>query len=82
MNRPVEHYFTVADDIGDVTGLLIRPPQAEALYVFGHGAGAGMRHSFMESVASRLVCGRGQRDDHLEWIAARLRRELPATADN
>lgn len=58
MNRPVEHYFAVADDIGDVTGLLIRPPRAEALYVFGHGAGAGMRHSFMESVAARLAARR------------------------
>jgi len=55
MNRPVEHYFTVSDDIGDVTGLLIRPPEAKALYVFGHGAGAGMRHTFMESVVARLA---------------------------
>lgn len=28
---------------------------ARALYVFGHGAGAGMRHSFMEAVAQRLA---------------------------
>lgn len=55
MNRPVEHYFNVTDEIGDVTGILIRPPEATALYVFGHGAGAGMRHTFMESVVARLA---------------------------
>ena len=27
------------------------------MYVFGHGAGAGMRHSFMEAVAERLAEG-------------------------
>ncbi len=55
MNRPVQHYFTVSEAIGDVTGLLTRPPGAEALYVFAHGAGAGMRHAFMDSVAARLA---------------------------
>jgi len=28
-----------------VSGLLIRPPQARACYVFAHGAGAGMTHA-------------------------------------
>ncbi|MGH7505400.1 MAG: alpha/beta hydrolase family protein, partial [Longimicrobiales bacterium] len=31
------------------------PADARALYVFGHGAGAGMRHPFMESVARALA---------------------------
>ncbi len=55
MNRPVEHYFPVSETIGDVTGILIRPPEAQSLYVFAHGAGAGMRHAFMDGVATRLA---------------------------
>ncbi len=41
-----------------VSGLLVKPPQARACYVFAHGAGAGMTHPFMEMVASGL-CERG-----------------------
>lgn len=32
----------------------LRPPDAIARFVFAHGAGAGMRHPFMESVARAL----------------------------
>jgi predicted alpha/beta-hydrolase family hydrolase len=35
-----------------VSGLLQAPPSARACYVLAHGAGAGMKHPFMESVAS------------------------------
>jgi predicted alpha/beta-hydrolase family hydrolase len=38
-----------------VSGLLLRPDDAWALYVFAHGAGAGMRHSYMETVAHDLA---------------------------
>src|SRR3984893_3200884 len=38
-----------------VSALLIRPPQARACFVFAHGAGAGMTHSFMEAVATGLA---------------------------
>jgi predicted alpha/beta-hydrolase family hydrolase len=41
-----------------VSGLLVKPPQARACYVFAHGAGAGMTHPLMETVASGL-CERG-----------------------
>ena len=37
-----------------VSGLLIRPPQARACYVFAHGAGAGMTHASMEAIAAGL----------------------------
>ena len=37
-----------------VSALLIRPPQARACYVFAHGAGAGMTHASMETVAAGL----------------------------
>jgi predicted alpha/beta-hydrolase family hydrolase len=38
-----------------VSGLLVRPPGARALYVFAHGAGAGMRHAFMAATAQALA---------------------------
>jgi len=41
-----------------VSALLLRPQQAQACFVFAHGAGAGMTHEFMEVVATGL-CERG-----------------------
>ena len=38
-----------------VSGLEIRPPQSRACYVFAHGAGAGMTHASMETVAAGLA---------------------------
>ena len=38
-----------------VSALLIRPDDAKALYVFAHGAGAGMTHKAMESNAQGLA---------------------------
>ena len=42
--------------VGDerVSGLLLRPPNATALYLFAHGAGTGMTHEAMESNAQGL----------------------------
>ena len=40
---------------GEVAGLLLRAPESRRLLVFAHGAGAGMRHPFMEEVALRLA---------------------------
>ena len=37
-----------------VSALLICPDDARACYVFAHGAGAGMTHSFMETAAQGL----------------------------
>jgi hypothetical protein len=37
---------------GIVSGLLQKPPRARACYVFTHGAGASMTHSFMAEVAN------------------------------
>lgn len=42
-------------EAGDVSGLLVRPASAHALLVFGHGAGAGMRHRFMQAAAGLLA---------------------------
>jgi predicted alpha/beta-hydrolase family hydrolase len=41
-----------------VSALLLRPDNARACFVFAHGAGAGMAHPFMETVAIGL-CDRG-----------------------
>ena len=41
--------------IGEVSGLLLRPKDARLLYVLAHGAGAGMRHPFLESISQRLA---------------------------
>ena len=41
-----------------VGALLLRPADARCLYVFGHGAGAGMQHRFM-AAASALLAERG-----------------------
>lgn len=39
----------------NVSGLLLRPEGAKALYLFAHGAGAGMTHKAMESNAQGLA---------------------------
>jgi len=38
-----------------VSGLFLRPEGAKALYLFAHGAGAGMTHKAMESCAQGLA---------------------------
>jgi predicted alpha/beta-hydrolase family hydrolase len=40
---------------GEIAGLHLAPRGARWLYVFGHGAGAGMRHAFMEDMAAALA---------------------------
>jgi hypothetical protein len=40
---------------GDVAAIALLPAGAEWLYVLAHGAGAGMRHRFMEGIAGRLA---------------------------
>src|SRR6059036_3038004 len=47
--------ITVGDGGASVSGLLMRPPGARWLYVLAHGAGAGMRHPFLETFARALA---------------------------
>ena len=51
----MELRFDVGDRVGPVSGLLLRPADPWLLYVLAHGAGAGMRHRFMEAVAAALA---------------------------
>lgn len=43
------------ENFGSVSALLTVPSDASACFVFAHGAGAGMSHSFMEAAASGLA---------------------------
>src|ERR1043165_3163986 len=43
------------NDAQRVSGLLQAPPNARACYVLAHGAGAGMSHPFMASIADGLA---------------------------
>jgi predicted alpha/beta-hydrolase family hydrolase len=45
----------VGERSGDVSALLLQPPDVRAVYVLAHGAGAGMRHAFMDAMAERLA---------------------------
>ena len=42
-------------DAGEVTALFLRPVAARWLLVLAHGAGAGMSHSFLETLAGELA---------------------------
>ena len=51
--KPVELKIHVEG--GEVSALLLRPEAARWLLLLAHGAGAGMRHPFMESLAAALA---------------------------
>lgn len=40
---------------GEISAILLRPPGARFLLALAHGAGAGMRHPFMEALAEALA---------------------------
>jgi predicted alpha/beta-hydrolase family hydrolase len=69
MNATTAHALNF--DVGRthrVSGLLLAPPDPRVCYVLAHGAGAGMTHPFLASVAAELA-GRG---------IATLRYQFPA----
>ena len=47
--------FQAAQPWGEVSAELVRPEGARWLLVLAHGAGAGMRHTFMENIARELA---------------------------
>ncbi len=55
MTAATELTFAAGPGGSRVSGLLLRPGDARVLYVLAHGAGAGMRHPFLESIAQRLA---------------------------
>ena len=50
----VDRRLRVSDGV-EVSALLVSPLRPHAFYVLAHGAGAGMRHAFMETMAARLA---------------------------
>jgi predicted alpha/beta-hydrolase family hydrolase len=82
MTASVELRIGAGEQAGEVSGLLLRPDGARLLYVLAHGAGAGMRHPFLESIAQRLA----QRSIatlryQFPYMEQRVRRpDLPAVA--
>lgn len=46
--------FSVAHSVGEVSALLHRPDAARVLIALAHGAGAGMRHTFMQALTEAL----------------------------
>jgi uncharacterized protein len=53
MNPPEPLTLTVDDDTV-VSALWLQPPRPRCAYVFAHGAGAGMHHSFMADLSQAL----------------------------
>ena len=47
--------FQISEEIGSTSGLYIRPVKPKFLLVLAHGAGAGMEHPFMETLAQLLA---------------------------
>jgi len=75
-----ELHVPVGDRVGRVSALLVRPPDARVLYVLAHGAGAGMRHQFLESVARGLAERRiATLRYQFPYMEARARRPDPPT---
>jgi uncharacterized protein len=47
--------FAAGERAGPVSGLLMRPSDAQVCLVLAHGAGAGMRHRFMDVASKKLA---------------------------
>jgi predicted alpha/beta-hydrolase family hydrolase len=55
MTETIDLRLDLGDKLGQVSALLLRPADPWLLYVLAHGAGAGMRHPFLESVSGSLA---------------------------
>ncbi len=55
MAAPRELRVPVGERTGGVDALLLSPRGARACLVLAHGAGAGMRHAFMDAICERLT---------------------------
>lgn len=66
--NPPEPFALTVDGETTVSALWLQPRKPQATYVFAHGAGAGMQHSFMAALSQAL---------HDESVAT-LRYQFPA----
>lgn len=55
MTEATDLRLHISGPVGDVAAFLLRPPDAWLLYVLAHGAGAGMRHQFLEHISASLA---------------------------
>src|SRR3712207_689594 len=55
MTEATDLRLFISDTVGEVSAFLLRPRDAWLLYVLAHGAGAGMRHPFLESISAALA---------------------------
>jgi predicted alpha/beta-hydrolase family hydrolase len=55
MTSATQRKFQVTQDAGHVSSLLLRPDSARCMLVLAHGAGAGMKHPFLEGLSRRLA---------------------------
>jgi predicted alpha/beta-hydrolase family hydrolase len=54
-NEAIDLQLQLGAALGEVSAFLLRPPDAWLLYVLAHGAGAGMRHPFLDRVSAALA---------------------------
>jgi uncharacterized protein len=70
--------FEATKTSGNVSALLVLPGNAQRLLVLAHGAGAGMRHKFMEATANSLAeVGIGTFRYQFPYMEKKLRRIDP-----
>ena len=78
MTQPDALERTITTPHGKIPALWIHPPGARAALVLAHGAGAGMRHVFMEAIAARFAThGIATLRYEFPYIAAGSRRPDP-----
>ncbi len=74
----LEPLTITVDAAHSVSGLLLRPENARACFVFAHGAGAGMTHPFMDAFATELAGeGIGSMRYQFPYMEHRARRPDP-----
>jgi hypothetical protein len=73
----------ISDSIGSVSTLTIVPDKAKAVLVLAHGAGAGMKHGFLEKLASQLSeCSIGTIRYNFPYMEKKSKRpDVPAVAE-
>src|SRR3989449_9166326 len=78
MTAAAELSFAAGPSGSRVSGLLLRPDSARVLYVLAHGAGAGMRHRFLETIVRALAeRGIGTLRYQFPYMERRARRPDP-----
>jgi predicted alpha/beta-hydrolase family hydrolase len=53
--KPKKISIKISAAVGKVSGILLLPEKAAALFLLAHGAGAGMTHLFMEDLSAALA---------------------------